>query len=61
MSIRVVTTAVDFTWDNGPVHLAVGTMLDVQPGSAIEAAIGTGNLATPADPAAAAANSGVSN
>jgi hypothetical protein len=59
--MRIVTAPVSFTWDAGPAYLAQGTMLDVPPGSALEAAIGLGNLAVPADPAAAAEHGGASN
>jgi hypothetical protein len=61
VSIRVVTSPVSFVWDAGPAYLAAGTLLDVPPGGALESAIGAGNLITPADPAAAAVNVGVSN
>jgi hypothetical protein len=61
MSIRRVTADVDFTWDGGQAHLSRGQLLDVQPGSAIETAIGTGNLEVPADLGSAATNAGASN
>jgi hypothetical protein len=38
------SASVSFTWDGGEQRLAAGLVLDVPPGSALEAAIGTGNL-----------------
>jgi hypothetical protein len=63
VSVRIVTADTDFTWDGlgSTAHLARGTFLDVQPGSALEAAIGTGNLSAPADPAAAAVHAAAGN
>jgi hypothetical protein len=63
VSIRLVIADTDFAWDGlgSTAHLARGTFLDVQPGSALEAAIGAGNLSAPADPAAAAVHGGASN
>lgn len=53
------TASVTFTWDGGAVTLARRTVLDVPPGSALETAIGAGNL-TPLNGAqiADAANGG---
>ena len=55
VTVRRVITDTDFSWDGGPVHLSRGTILDVPPGSDLETAIGTGNLADLSDPVAAAA------
>jgi hypothetical protein len=49
MSLRQVTPAdgsqgVTIGWDLGQQFLQAGTVLDVPPGSALESAIGTGNL-----------------
>ena len=49
MSVRVVTLAggalnLTFGWDGGTASLTAGTVLDVPPGSALETAIGAGNL-----------------
>lgn len=41
---QIITTDVTFTWDGSEQRLAKNTVLDVQPGSALEAAIGTENL-----------------
>jgi hypothetical protein len=41
---RVVTEAVTITWDGAPQRLAKGQIVDVPAGSALEAAIGEGNL-----------------
>jgi hypothetical protein len=38
------TASVTFTWDGGAVTLARRQVLDVPPGSALESAIGAGNL-----------------
>lgn len=38
------SSAVTFTWDSGTVTLARRQVLDVPPGSALEAAIGAGDL-----------------
>jgi hypothetical protein len=56
-----VTAPASFTWDGAAAYLPPGTMLDVPPGSALETAIGLGNLSAPADPGAAAAHAGASN
>jgi hypothetical protein len=49
MSVRQVSpadgsTGVTFGWDLSQMFLQSGTMLDVPPGSALEAAIGLANL-----------------
>ena len=44
-SPRVVTGDVTIRWDGTSQRLARGTVIDVAPGSALEAAIGRGNLA----------------
>jgi hypothetical protein len=63
VSVRIVTADVDFAWDGlgSTAHLDEGVFLDVQPGSALETAIGLANLAAPADPASAAVHGGASN
>jgi hypothetical protein len=43
---RVVTVDTDFTWDGGEQHLSRGQVMDVAPGSALEAAIGADRLAS---------------
>ena len=53
MTIRVVspadgTMSVTFGWDLAEVILAKDQLVDVAPGSALEAAIGLANLADPA-------------
>jgi len=53
MTVRVVSPAdlsayVTYTWDNGQQTLAKGQLISVDPGSALETAIGAGNLITPA-------------
>jgi hypothetical protein len=55
MTLRRVTADTDITWDGGQQHLSRGTILAVEPGSSLETAIGTGNLADLSDPVAAAA------
>ncbi len=48
MSVRVVTNSVTFTWgDSSSERLQAGQLIDVPPGSALETAIGTGNLSAP--------------
>lgn len=52
MSVRIVQPAdgsnyVSFSYGDGQEHLTKGQLLDVVPGSAVEQAIGTGNLALP--------------
>jgi hypothetical protein len=49
MSVRTVTPAggapyLAFAYGDGTEHLQSGQIIDVEPGSALEAAIGTGNL-----------------
>jgi len=63
MSIRMVTADIDVSWDGGLVHTPAGTLVDVPPGSAMEAAYGVDNLEDlDADAAAAAADhAGASN
>ena len=51
MTIRVVTPAsggagISFSWDCGTGWQPAGALLDVQPGGALEAAIGLSNLTT---------------
>jgi hypothetical protein len=52
VSVRIVqpadgTAYVSFSWDSGTQNLTEGSMIDVEPGSALEAAIGIGSLVTP--------------
>jgi hypothetical protein len=63
MSLRIVTTGTDLAWDGGWQHITAGTLVEVEPGSALEAAYGPGNLQDlDADAAAAAATrAGVTN
>jgi hypothetical protein len=49
---------VSFRWDLGRVFLQSGTVLDVPPGSTLEAAIGLANLADPAAQQLASASNG---
>lgn len=49
MTLRTVTPAngavqITIPWDGGGTVLPAGSVLDVQPGSALETAIGTANL-----------------
>lgn len=49
MTVRIVqpadgTMSVTFVWDSGNQILQSGQFIDVEPGSALEAAIGTGSL-----------------
>lgn len=53
--LRRVTADTNFTWDGGQQRLSRGQILDVQPGSSLQTAIGLGQLADLSDPAAAAA------
>jgi hypothetical protein len=51
VTIRVITPtdgskAVTFAWDEAQVILDDGMLIDVPPGSALEAAVGLANLAT---------------
>lgn len=46
MSVRKVTSATTVTKDGMTVLVPAGTVLHVAPGSALETAIGTGNLTT---------------
>lgn len=43
---RVVTVDTRFTWDGGEQHLHRGQVMDVAPGSPLEAAIGADRLAS---------------
>jgi hypothetical protein len=63
MSLRQLTSDVDIAWDGVIQHIPAGTIVDVPPGSALEAAYGPGNLADlDLDAAAAAADhAGASN
>ena len=63
MTIRLVTAGTDVAWDGGLVHIPAGTLVDVPPGSALEAAYGPGNLEDLDAGAAAAAadHAGASN
>jgi hypothetical protein len=52
VSVRIVSPAdgtsyLTFAWDGGEQILAEGSMIDVEPGSALEAAIGTASLTVP--------------
>jgi hypothetical protein len=52
MTVRIVTPAdnsgsVSFAWDMGEMIIQAGDMIDVPPGSALEAAIGSANLSDP--------------
>ena len=52
MTVRIVQPAdgsdyLTFAYGDGQEHLTKGQMLDVEPGSAIEAAIGVANLISP--------------
>jgi len=40
MSLRVVSTDTTVAWDNSSISVPAGTILDVQPGSAMETAFG---------------------
>jgi hypothetical protein len=48
MSIRVVSTGgppeLTYEWDGNPVTIGQGTFIAVEPGSALEDAIGAANL-----------------
>jgi hypothetical protein len=65
MSMRmvIVTGGIDVSWDGVLQHIPAGTLVDVPPGSALEAAYGPANLADlDADAAADAADhAGASN
>jgi hypothetical protein len=63
MSLRLVTSDTDVAWDGGTTHIPAGTLVAVEPGSALEAAYGPANLADLDEgaAAAAAAGAGVSN
>jgi hypothetical protein len=63
MTLRLVTTDTDVSWDGALQHVPAGTLVAVEPGSALEAAYGAGSLADlDADAAAAAADhAGASN
>jgi hypothetical protein len=62
MSLRQLTADTDIAWDGGWQHFPAGTLVEVEPGSALEAAYGD-SLADldPGAAAAAAAGAGVSN
>jgi hypothetical protein len=64
VSVRLVITDTDVAWDGALQHVPAGTILDIPPGSLLEAAYGPANLQdldTDAAAAAAAAGAGVSN
>jgi hypothetical protein len=63
MTMRLVTADIDVSWDGVLQHVPAGTLVDVPPGSALEAAYGPGNLEDlDADAAASAADhAGASN
>ena len=63
MSVRMITPAdgsagVTIAWDLGQVFLQEGTVLDVPPGSALEATIGLANLAPLSGPVLDSAQQG---
>jgi hypothetical protein len=43
---RIVLAMVTYSWDGGTWTLPAGTIIDCAPGSALETAIGAGNLGT---------------
>ena len=43
---RITLSKVTYSWDGCSYTLPAGTLLDVAPGSALETAIGSGNLGT---------------
>lgn len=43
-NVRMVNTDTTFTYDGVSQRVQAGTLIDVPPGSALETAIGTGNL-----------------
>jgi hypothetical protein len=64
MTLRLVTAGTDIAWDGVLQHIPAGTIVDVPPGSVLEAAYGPGNLADLSDHGAAAAaadHAGASN
>jgi hypothetical protein len=63
MSMRLVIASTDVAWDGVIQHFPAGTLVEVEPGSALEAAYGPSNLEDlDADAAAAMADhAGVSN
>jgi hypothetical protein len=64
MSLRQLTAGTDIAWDGGWQHFPAGTLVEVEPGSPLEAAYGADNLADLPDPdaaATAAAGAGVTN
>jgi hypothetical protein len=63
MTMRLVTAGTDIAWDGVLQHIPAGTLVDIPPGSALEAAYGPGNLADLDAGAAAAAadHAGASN
>jgi len=62
VSIRVVTTGVpaelSYTWDCNPVTISNGMLIDVEPGSDLETAIGADQIPEASDAQLAAANNG---
>ena len=63
MSVRMITPADDSTgvtigWDLGQAVLQSGTVLDVEPGSDLESAIGLANLTPLSGPALDSAQQG---
>ena len=64
MTVRIVTPAsgavsMSFAWGDGTEILTAGELIDVEPGSALETAIGVSNLTLPnAQVLATAANGG---
>jgi hypothetical protein len=64
MSLRRVTADTFVAWDGGWQPVQAGTIVDVPPGSVLEAVYGLSNLEDLSDPGAAeaaAAGAGVSN
>jgi len=63
MTVRIVQPAdgslrLAFAYGDGTEYLTAGQLLDVEPGSAIEAAIGTANLTLATGPVLATAANG---
>jgi len=61
MTVRRVTGGIDIAWDGVVQHIPAGTLVDVPPGSALEAAYGPANLEDLDAGAAAADHAGASN
>jgi hypothetical protein len=62
VTVRRVISGTDIAWDGGIAHLPAGTIMDVPPGSVLEAAIGTASLEDLGDAAPGAAErAGASN